>query len=520
MEQRILQSLLVPSAYPEPTTSVNLVQTHVSFLFITDNFVYKIKKPVELGFLNFTTLDRRRFYCDEEVRLNRRLCPDMYLGVIEVRESLGGALFNGQGKVIDYAVKMKRLPEERMLDRLLREGNVTDDDIRRIARTIGEFHLTAVQGEEINGYGSTTSIRLNWDENFQQITEFVPLVITKRDLHIIMDWVDIFLSEHEGLFAERISRGHIRDCDGDIHMENICLADHIYIFDCIEFNNRFRYSDTAADIAFLLMDFDFHERRDFSGIFLSEYIEITGDRNVIMVLDFYKIYRAFVRGKVESFRLLDPNIPEDEKRTAQERATRYFLLARGYVIRSKLPSALVITCGLMGSGKSRLASALAFELGMELYSSDAMRKKIAHLSEFSHDFSEYGKGIYSAGFDEATYDNLLARAEKALVAGQRVIIDATFRKKNNRLLFRALAEKLAVPFYIVVTVCPEYIAKERLEERMKSPCTVSDGRWELFRKQAEDFELPAADEERLICVDTSLPTRDTIDTILNAMEIL
>jgi uncharacterized protein len=286
MEQRILQSLLAPSAYPEPATSVHLVQTHVSFIFITDNFVYKIKKPVDFGFLNFTTLDRRRFYCTEEVRLNRRLNPDMYLGVVEVRETPDGARFDGEGKVIDYAVKMKRLPEERMLDRLLREGTITDDDIRRIARTIGEFHLKAEQGEEINNYGGTAAIRHNWEENFQQIAEFVPPVISKRDLRIIMDWAETFLAEHEGLFAERVSQGFIRDCDGDIHMENICLTDRIWIFDCIEFNNRFRYSDTAADIAFLLMDFDFNERRDFSAVFLSEYREVTGDHNLVRVLDF------------------------------------------------------------------------------------------------------------------------------------------------------------------------------------------------------------------------------------------
>ena len=520
MEQRILQSLLAPSAYPEPVTSVHLVQTHVSFIFITDHFVYKIKKPVDFGFLNFTTLDRRRFYCDEEVRLNRRLSPEIYLGVVEVRESPGGARFDGEGTIIDYAVKMKRLPEERMLDRLLREGNVTDDDIRRIARTIGEFHLKAERGEEINGYGSIASIRQNWDENFQQIAEFLPVVIPARDLGIIRDWVTAFLTDKEELFAERVSRGFIRDCDGDIHMENICLTDRIWIFDCIEFNSRFRFSDTAADIAFLLMDFDYHERPDFSDVFLSEYIASTGDRDVVQLLDFYRTYRAVVRGKVESFRLTDQNIPDGEKRTAQERATRYFRLARGYVIRRKLPPSLVITCGLMGSGKSCTASALAFELGLALHSSDSARKELAQIPKYSHHYSGYGEGIYGAGFDAATYDRLLSLAEKDLKEGRSVIIDATFRRENDRRRFRSLAEKLSVPFYIIVTSCPESLAKERLEERVKSPCSVSDGRWELFRKQAEEFEPVTIDEGDQVCIDTSLPLRDSIDNILKAMEIL
>jgi aminoglycoside phosphotransferase family enzyme/predicted kinase len=499
---------------------VHLVQTHVSLIFITDNYVYKIKKPVDLGFLNFTTLDRRRFYCAEEIRLNRRLCPDIYLGIAEVRDSERGASFDGEGEVIDYAVKMKRLPEERMMEHLLQENSLVDEDIRRIARTIGEFHLKADQGEEINCYGSPEAIRHNWDESFRQISEFVPAVIAVADLRILMAWVDAFLAENQNLFAERISQGFIRDCDGDIHMGNICLTDRICIFDCIEFNNRFRYSDTAADIAFLLMDFDFHARRDFSGIFLSAYIETTGDCGITKVLDFYKIYRAVVRGKVECFKLRDPDIPDDARHEAEARALRYFRLARGYVIRRKLPPTLIITSGLMGSGKSSTAAELAFELGMQLYSSDAARKEIAHIPAHSHDFSGYGQGIYSAGFNQETYDTLCASAAKSLEAGQSVIIDATFQRKIDRTRFRALAEKLSAPFYIVKTDCPESLIKERLGKRMTRRATISDGRWELFRQQSEEFEPLGVDEGKQICIDTSLPARDTIDTILHSMEIL
>ena len=233
MDQRLLKSLLMPDAYPEPTKSVRLLQTHVSFLFITDNYVYKIKKPVDLGFLNFTSIDRRRFYCNEEVRLNRRLCPEIYLGVVEVLESASGATFRGEGKVIDYAVKMKRLPEERMLDRMLAEGKVSASDIRKIARTIAEFHLNAERGRTISRYGSITAIRRNWEENFRQIGEFVNISLAKKDLHMITLWVETFMARNQALFAERVSRGFIRDCDGDIHLENICLTSHVCIFDCI-----------------------------------------------------------------------------------------------------------------------------------------------------------------------------------------------------------------------------------------------------------------------------------------------
>ncbi|HEY6872407.1 MAG TPA: AAA family ATPase [Geobacteraceae bacterium] len=520
MEQRILQSLLAPSAYPEPTTSVRLLQTHVSLIFITDEFVYKIKKPVDFGFLNFSTLDRRRFYCTEEVRLNRRLSPDIYLGVVEVRESSCGVAFDGEGRVIDYAVKMKRLPEERMLDRLLREGKATDGDIRRIARTIAEFHLNAERSEEIGRYGSTENIRRNWDENFHQLGEFASLTLETRDLRIIREWVETFLAQQQGLFAGRVDQGYIRDCDGDIHMENICLTDRVWVFDCIEFNNRFRYSDTAADIAFLLMDFDFHDRPDFSDAFLSEYITVTGDRDVVRLLDFYKIYRAVIRGKVESFRLRDPDIPAGEKEAAKERAIRYFRLARGYIIRKKLPPALIITCGLMGSGKSTLAAALSLELGIETLSSDRVRKEIASVPEFSHVFSAYGTGIYSTEFDAETYRELRTRAEKALAAGRSVIVDATFRKKADRSRFRALAEEHSARFCIIQTTVPEHLARERLEQRAAKPREASDGRWELFRGQEEEFELIGADEPNHISLDTALSLHDTVDNVLHAMGIL
>ena len=407
-----------------------------------------------------------------------------------------------------------------MLDRLLQEGEATAADIGRIARTVAEFHLNAERSEEIDRYGSTDSIRRNWDENFQQIDEFSSVTISARDLRTIRNWVETFLAENDGLFADRVSQGFIRDCDGDIHMENICLADRVWIFDCIEFNNRFRYSDTAADIAFLLVDFDLHDRPDFSALFLDEYAAINGDRTLGGVLDFYKVYRAFVRGKVESFRLHDPNIPEKEQEAARERAIRYFRLARGYVIRRRLPLTLFITCGLMGSGKSTIASALAVELGLHRLSSDQVRKEIASVPEFSRVLAGYGTGIYSPDATTATYRELLARAEKALSAGQSVIIDATFRSRAERDLCRALAEKLSVPMRILRTTSPEGAIKQRLDRRVSDSREVSDGRWELFQRQKAEFEQPGHDEPQQISLDTSLSLHDTIDIILGTMGLL
>jgi uncharacterized protein len=520
MGKRLLKSLLKPSAYDEPTSTVRLVQTHVSFLFITDHFVYKIKKPVDLGFLNFTTLDRRRFYCNEEVRLNRRLCPDIYLGVLEVRESSHGVNLRGEGTVIDYAVKMKRLPEERMLDRLLEEDAVSVDDIRRIARVIAAFHLAAERGGEIDKYGSIQSIRKNWDENFLQVSGFIDSTIDRRDLGIIHEWVDRFMSAHEGVFEERVRQGFIRDCDGDIHAENICLADYVCIFDCIEFSSRFRYCDTAADIAFLLMDFDCHGKRGFSRILQHEYLERTGDEGMPGLIRFYKVLRAVIRGKVESLRLRDPHIPDDEKRAAQERARRYFRLARGYCLLDNLAPTLVVMCGLTGSGKSTIAAALGFELGVTVVSSDRVRKELAALPESARVLAAYEEGMYAPEFTAATYRELLHRTEQALAGGETVIADATFRYRSDRLRFRELAARSGASFVIIHVVCPEKLVRQRLHERGKRSDEVSDGRWEIFLHQKEDFEPLTEDEGMRILVDSSRPLNDTVGDIFKKLGLL
>jgi aminoglycoside phosphotransferase family enzyme/predicted kinase len=520
MEQKLLESLLAPSAYKEPTNSVHLLQTHVSYLFIADHYVYKIKKPVDFGFLNFTTLDQRRFYCNEEIRLNRRLCPGIYLGVVEVREEVGKATFAGTGKIIDYAVRMKRLPEERMLDRMLAEGKVTGADMRRVARTVAEFHLEAERGPGIDAYGSLERVRSNLEESFRQVADFAEITLTSRDLRLIREWSEGYLTDNSELFAKRVANGFIRECHGDIHLENISLSEEVCIFDCIEFNRRFRYSDTAADIAFILMDLDYHGNRRFAEVFLAEYMTVTGDREIVRIRDFYKVYRAVVRGKVTSFRLNDPAIPEPERKAARETACRYFWLARGYILRRRLPPTLFITCGLMGSGKSTVAAQLAWELGLDSINSDIIRKKLTGTPLQFHNRTGYGEGIYTQATTTATYQAMLASAEASLVSGRGIIIDAGFRNKEHRAMFSKMAGRIGVPFTIIQADCPEESIRRRLDDRQKQPQEVSDGRWELLHRQKEEFEPPDSDEGQLIFVDTSGSIADIVNDILKKMELL
>lgn len=504
MLRNLLKSLTKPEAYQETVTNVELVQTHVSWIFLTDSHAYKIKKPVDFGFLNFSTIDRRRFYCNEEVRLNRRLCPDVYEGVVEVREAPGGAAFHGTGQVIDYAVRMKRLPEERMLERLVERGEVTPAAIRDVARVIADFHRTAVTSHSIAEYGRLERIMFNWEENLSQCVPFAGMTLPAKEREAIRQWVSSFAENHGDLFEKRVNQGFIRECDGDIHLENICLTDTgVCIFDCIEFNERFRCCDTAADVAFLLMDLDYHCRRDLAEAALNEYLAVSGDAGLMELIDFYKIYRAFVRGKVESFRLNDDGIGQEERELAGIRAARYFRLARGYIERRRLKKTLFITCGLIGSGKSTLAAQLAFELGIASFSSDIVRKRLAGIPPETRVRVPHGSGIYSPASGEATYAELLRLAKAELETGRSVIIDAAFIRGDQRRPFTSLARKAAADCVILHVGCPEAEQRDRLARRESDESSVSDGRLELLEYQKADLEPPDESEGVVITVTTT-----------------
>ena len=487
----ILESLRNPSAYPVPTGTVELLQTHVSWLFITDSHVFKLKKPVNFGFLDFSTIEQRRFYCHEELRLNRRLCPDIYERVVELRATAAGASFTDEGSVIDHAVMMKRLPADRMLDRLIESGSVSGDEIRVIARTISNFHSNAPTSPHIAEFGSTEQIRFNWQENFEQTRSFLTSTLPASVRDTIHSYVNRFLDANRLLFSERVENGFIRECDGDIHLGNICLQNNrAFIFDCIEFNERFRCSDTAADIAFLLMDLDYHRRPDLAEAALSEYISASGDHQCTRLVPFYKVYRAFVRGKVESMQLLDSGIAPEARAAAEKRAVRYFRLAQGYCLRDALSPTLFITCGTMGCGKSTLAAQLAFELGLHTYSSDVVRKQLAGITPATAVPAPFGEGIYSPEMGEAAYRRLEKLADAELAAGRSVIIDAAFGSRTERTRFARLAATRQVRFVVLFVTCAADMQQKRLHERSLSGTSVSDGRIELLGQQASAFEAP------------------------------
>jgi aminoglycoside phosphotransferase family enzyme len=301
----MVQALLNPKAYPETYQQVELAQTQMSFVFLTDDYVYKVKKPVNLGYLDYTTLDKRRFFCQREVELNRRLCPDVYLGVVTITRDKSDIVVNGQGEVIDCAVKMRRLPQAAMMDRLLPGNQVSPQMITSVAQKLAEFHRAAETNATINTFGQLETIIQNTEENFTQTKKYIGSTISQETYQRIKKYTDNFIAEKAPMFHKRIEDNRIRDCHGDLHAAHICFTNGICIYDCIEFNDRFRYCDTASEVAFLAMDLD--------------------------LLRFYKCYRAYVRGKVESFKLDDPHISGEEKTRVLDVARSYFELAESYV---------------------------------------------------------------------------------------------------------------------------------------------------------------------------------------------
>ncbi len=325
----MIDDLLDPAALPDPTSRVTLVQTHISLVFVGDDYVYKVKKPVDFGFLDFSTPEKRRYYCAQEVRLNQRLSEGIYLGVLPVTLERGRHRMGGDpADAVDYAVRMRRIPEDRLMRTLFERGELGEEHLDAVAGLLARFHREAERSERIDAFGTLESFKVNTDENFVQTEPFIGTTLSRDTFERIRDWTGAFYREEGAVFEKRIREGRVRDCHGDLHMEHVCFLDPVAAIDCIEFNDRFRYSDTLADIAFLLMDLEFRGGAGFAAGLWSGYAERAGESGMERLLNFYKVYRAYVRGKVIGFQLNDPQIDEKTKEEAVRTAGAYFDLAR------------------------------------------------------------------------------------------------------------------------------------------------------------------------------------------------
>jgi aminoglycoside phosphotransferase family enzyme len=328
----LIQALLDPQAYPNPTRKVELMQTQMSFVFLAGDYVYKVKKPVDLGFLDYTTLEKRQFFCHKEIELNRRLCPEAYLGVVPVTSDNGHISLGGKGEIEEYAVHMRRLPEEAMMNVLLAHNQVSPEMINRVAHRLVEFHQRAETSAAISAFGNLDMItKTTLEENFGQTEKYIDTIIPREKYQHLKDYTSRFLRINAPLFRRRVAVGRIRDCHGDLHAAHICFTNGICIYDCIEFIDRLRYIDVTADVAFLAMDLDHYGRADLSQVFINAYVEKSGDKELMKLLNFYKCYRAYVRGKVGCFQYDDPYISDEEKARVLANTKSYFDLAESYV---------------------------------------------------------------------------------------------------------------------------------------------------------------------------------------------
>jgi len=325
-----IQHFLRPENYPHPVGDVQLVQTHISYVLLAGDFVYKIKKPVDFGFLDFTTLEKRQMFCQQELELNSRLCPDIYLEVVCINEDHGNFALNGSGEPHEYAVKMRRMPEDKMMPLVIKDNQLSTSEIDAIVNVLIPFYEKADGDTAIQEFGTAAAVSVNVLENFTQTEDFVgSAALSEKQFETISSFASNFLAREE-LFQGRIDAYRVRDCHGDLYSANICLADKVYIFDCIEFNQRFRYCDVASDVAFLAMDLDFHGLEELSDYFVERFVEASRDTGVKGMLPFYKSYRAYVRGKISLFTANSPEVDEATKQKCISEAGRYFNLAEKY----------------------------------------------------------------------------------------------------------------------------------------------------------------------------------------------
>jgi aminoglycoside phosphotransferase family enzyme/predicted kinase len=486
---RLAERLSDPTLYPEPTETVEVVQTHISYIFLTDRYVYKVKKPVDFGFLDYTTLEKRRAMCDREVRLNNRLCPGTYVGVVEIRDDNGELSLDGPGVTVELAVKMVRLPAERMLRRVLERGEGKTEMFAGMARRLAEFHSSARLSPEDGRLKDLAGVKVNCDENFAQTERYVGELLSPRTFAFTRTSTDLFFQRHPHLFARRVAERRIVDGHGDLHLDSICLTEPVCMFDCIEFNERFRILDVAEEVAFLAMDLEFHGYTPFGRTFVEAYLEASGDRRLGDLLAFYKGYRAYVRAKVSSFQGDDPHVGEERRRSLRETASRYYQLANRYA-RTFNPQRLIITCGLAGSGKSTLARRLGQRHKVEVLRSDVVRKELLGLAPEQRRHVPFGEGEYAPSVTERTYWTLMERAEALLAEGRSVILDASFLGRQHRRWAVEAARRAQVPFLLLESRTSEKVIRERLEHRARKASSVSDGRMEIYEKQLEIFEPP------------------------------
>ena len=507
----LIEALTKPDAYVGPVAEVEHLETHISLLFFAGTRVYKVKKSVDLGFLDFTTLERRKFYCDEEVRLNRRLSPEVYLGVVPiVVDDAGGLSVGGAGEPIEWAVAMQRLPAAAMLDARLEEGEVDYEMVRELAHLLAGFHSKSRTGEGVDSFGGPDAVAELVRTTLTELEPFAGEPDRPTDsglralsldrLRFMKESAETFLAKSRDLMEERVREGRIRDGHGDLHAGNICYRHgEIAIYDCIEFSEAFRCSDVACDLAFLAMDLDYRGFHAFAAFLVRQYQAHSADPKLGELIGFYKQYRAVVRAMVACVTARELERDSDKFLAKLAEARRYINLATSYA----LSPCLVLMSGLPGSGKSTIARGLARPIHALIHRSDVRRKSLHQIPAPIPKQSGFSEGIYSPDQIKRTYSNLLESTLHDLRHGRSVIVDATFSKSDRREEFIRAAGELNVPTYVVETFAGEEATRTRLRKRAEDRHEPSSADFSVYLEARQRFEPPnELPDSMLIRVDT------------------
>jgi uncharacterized protein len=498
---------------------MELRETHISLVFLSADRVYKVKKPVELGFLDFRTLEARERFCEAEVELNRRLAPSVYLGVLPiVRDPSGVHHIGASGEPIEWAVEMRRLADAACAERWLKERRLSRDDVRRLAEHLSAFHSQARCDGETTRFGSLEVIEKNVRENFEQTRTSALRYLSAEEFAELERWQLSALEAQRALFEARMASGRVRDGHGDLRLEHCYIEPDgkVQIIDCIEFNERFRYADVCADIAFLSMDLAWHGRHDLSEDFLAYYARAADDYELYGLVDFYASYRAHVRAKVSSMLEEDGKAQRAARERAAAHARKYYVLAEACTREPLEPAVLYAVGGVIASGKSTLAEQLAALIHAPIIDSDRTRKRLLGVDPLRPLSHPPFSGAYGSEMSARTYDSLFKRAELVLRSQRPAIIDASFRESSARTAALALARRLGVRLVFIECYADPDTIKARLHARAQGPA-ISDGRAEIFDAFAASYEpvteLPARAYQR---IDTTRSSGD-IDNILRAI---
>jgi uncharacterized protein len=519
--QELVDRLSDPSAYLHPVETVEVHQTHISVVFLAGSLAYKIKKPVDLGFLDYTTLERRRHFCEEEVRLNRRLAPSVYLGAVPVTKDGERIRIEGTGTVVEWAVKMERLPDSATLAAHLVRGNIGADSIEELARRLARFHKSAQAGEEVAQGGSFEAVARNALENFEQSTGHIGITLSSRTYARLKSLTEAALAALRDHIVDRALRGVPRDTHGDLRLDHVYWfperqpPDNWLVVDCIEFNVRFRHADPIAELAFLAMELALEGHENLADTFVEAYLRASGDQQGRLLLPFYRAYRAAVRAKVEGMKLAEPEVPEADRAAACVRARARWLFALSELEQPRRRPCLVLVGGLPGTGKSTLARALADEAGFDLIRSDVVRKELVAETGKARSGTAAGGDIYTPEWNERTYEECLRRAEAILFEGGRVLIDASFHEESRRQLFLDAAKRWGIPVCLILCQADPDVVRDRLAYRQGD---ASDADWATHTAMSRRWEELSVRTRHITSV---VDTRGALtDSIGRAIEVL